>query len=44
MGRAAGAGLLIGVRSGTGDPADLATAAHHVLDSVAELENLLDQI
>ncbi|MDJ0971574.1 MAG: HAD family hydrolase [Kiloniellales bacterium] len=44
MGRAAGAGLLIGVRSGTGDPTALAAAAHHVLDSVAELENLLDQV
>ena len=42
MGRAAGAGVLIGVRSGTGDPAALAAAAHHLIDSVAELEGLLD--
>ena len=41
MGRAAGAGLRIGVRSGTGDPAALAGAAHHLIDSVAELEELL---
>ncbi|MDJ0943628.1 MAG: HAD family hydrolase [Kiloniellales bacterium] len=42
MGRAAGAGLLIGVRSGTGDPAALAAAADHVIDGAAELEALLD--
>ena len=44
MGRDAGAGLLIGVRSGTGDPAALAAAAHHLIDSVAELEALLDAL
>ncbi len=42
MGRAAGAGLLIGVRSGTGDPAALAVAADHLIDGVAQLEALLD--
>ena len=44
MGRAAGAGLLIGVRSGTGDPAALAAAADHMLDSVAGLEALLNVV
>ena len=42
MGRCAGAGLLVGVRSGTGDPAALDEMAHHLIDSVAELEALLD--
>ena len=42
MGRAAGAGLLIGVRSGTGDPAALAAAAHHLIEDAMELEGLLD--
>lgn len=42
MGRGAGAGLLVGVRSGTGDPAALDEMAHHLIDSVAELEALLD--
>ncbi len=44
MGRAAGAGLLIGVRSGTGDPAVLAAAADHLLDGVADLEALLNRL
>ncbi|GAB4232163.1 MAG: HAD family hydrolase [Kiloniellaceae bacterium] len=44
MGRAAGAGLLVGVLTGTGGRDDLAPFAHHVLDSVLELEALLDQV
>ncbi len=43
MGRAAGAGLVVGVLTGTGARADLATLADHVLDSIADLETLLDQ-
>lgn len=42
MGRAGGAGLLVGVLTGTGGRDDLASHAHHVLDSIAELEALLD--
>ncbi len=42
MGRAAGAGLLVGVLTGTGGHEDLASHAHHVLESVLELEALLD--
>ena len=42
MGRAAGAGLLVGVLTGTSLREDLADHAHHVLDSIAGLEELLD--
>ena len=42
MGRQAGAGLLVAVLTGTGGRDDLALHAHHVLDSIAELEALLD--
>jgi phosphoglycolate phosphatase len=41
MGRAAGAGLVIGVLTGTGERDALAMQADHVLDSIAELEALL---
>ncbi|MEQ8354555.1 MAG: HAD family hydrolase [Kiloniellaceae bacterium] len=44
MGRRAGAGLLVGVLTGTGKHDDLAPHAHHVLDSIAELEALLDEV
>jgi len=44
MGRQAGAGLLVGVLTGTSGRADLAAHAHHVLDSVGELEALLDTL
>jgi len=44
MGRSAGAGLLVGVLTGTGDRDDLASHAHHVLDSIVELEALLDDL
>ncbi len=44
MGQRAGAGLVIGVLTGTGDHADLAERAHHVLDSVRDLEALLDRL
>jgi phosphoglycolate phosphatase len=40
MGRLAGAGLVVGVRSGVGGDADLADA-DHIVDSVADLEALL---
>lgn len=42
MGRSAGAGLLVGVLTGTGGRDDLEPHAHHVLDSIVELEALLD--
>jgi phosphoglycolate phosphatase len=41
MGRAAAAGLVIGVLTGTSGRADLAALADHVLDSVLEIESLL---
>ena len=41
MGRAAGAGLLVGVLTGTGSRDDLAPHAHHVFDSLLGLETLL---
>lgn len=41
MARAAGAGLRVGVLTGTGGPLDLAPLAHHVLDGVAALPALL---
>ncbi|WP_319633563.1 HAD family hydrolase [Pelagibius marinus] len=44
MGRSAGAGLLVGVLTGTGGRDDLAPHAHHVLDSILELEALLDAL
>lgn len=44
MGRSAGAGLLVGVLTGTGGRDDLAPHAHHVLESIAELEALLDAL
>ena len=44
MGRRAGAGLLVGVLTGTGAHDHLAPHAHHVLASVVELEALLDAL
>lgn len=44
MGRAARAGLIVGVLTGTGERADLAVHADHVLDSIAGLEALLDRL
>jgi phosphoglycolate phosphatase len=44
MGRGGGAGLLVGVLTGTGLRADLEPHAHHVLESVLELEALLDAL
>ncbi len=44
MGRAAGAGLVIGVLTGTGERGDLAPHADHVLASIEHLEALLDEI
>jgi phosphoglycolate phosphatase len=41
MGRAAGAGLVVGVLTGTGRHEDLAVQADHVLESIVELEALL---
>ncbi len=41
MGRRAGAGLLVGVLTGAAAHDDLAPHAHHVLESIAELEVLL---
>jgi phosphoglycolate phosphatase len=44
MGRAAGAGLLVGVLTGTSAHADLAPHADAVLDSIADLPALLDRL
>ncbi|WP_299621972.1 HAD family hydrolase [Pelagibius sp.] len=44
MGRRAGAGLLVGVLTGSAAHDDLAPHAHHVLDSIAELEALLEEV
>jgi phosphoglycolate phosphatase len=44
MGRAAGAGLVVGVLTGTSDHGDLAPLADHVLGSITELEALLDEV
>ncbi|MEM7172798.1 MAG: HAD family hydrolase [Pseudomonadota bacterium] len=44
MGRAAGAGLLVGVLTGTSLEQDLTPHAHHVIDSIADLETLLDRV
>lgn len=42
MGRRAGAGLVVGVLTGTSSHAELAADADHVLDSIAEIEALLE--
>ncbi|MFO1058595.1 MAG: HAD family hydrolase [Dongiaceae bacterium] len=44
MAHAAGAGLAIGVLTGASPRARLQTRAHHVLDSIAGLEALLDRL
>jgi phosphoglycolate phosphatase len=44
MGQRAGAGLLVGVLTGTGERGDLANLADHVLDSIQDLEALLDSL
>ena len=44
MGRAAGAGLVVGVLTGTSEHGDLVGLADHVLDSILDLEALLDEI
>jgi phosphoglycolate phosphatase len=44
MGQRAGAGLLIGVLTGTGERTDLTKLADHVLDSIQDLEALLDSL
>jgi len=44
MGRAAGAGLLVGVLTGTSEHGDLVELADHVLTSILDLEALLDEI
>lgn len=44
MGRRGGAGLLVGVLTGSGGHDDLAPHAHHVLDSIVGLEALLGDL
>lgn len=44
MGRSAGAGLLVGVLTGTSGRDDLAPFADHVIESIAELSALLDRL
>ncbi len=44
MGRAAGAGLVVGVLSGNGAPADLDDLADHLVADVTRLEALLDSL
>jgi len=44
MGRSAGAGLVVGVLTGNGEHADLIAHADHVLESIVELEGLLDRL
>jgi phosphoglycolate phosphatase len=44
MGRAAGAGLVVGVLTGTSEHGDLAPLADRVLESIVALEALLDEI
>lgn len=44
MGRAAGAGLVVGVLSGTGARQELEAEADHLLDSVAGIEALLERL
>ncbi len=41
MGRAAEAGLVVGVLTGTGRREDLVARADHVIESIVELEALL---
>ncbi len=44
MGRAAGCGLCIGVLTGTGSREELAAEADYVLDSIVELEALIERL
>ena len=44
MGRRARAGLIVAVLSGTGAAEDLTPHADHVLDSIQDLEALLDSL
>ncbi len=44
MGQRAGVGLVGGVLTGTGARGDLAKLADHVLDSIQDLEALLDSL
>ena len=44
MGRRAGVGLAVGVLTGTGNRTDLSARADHVLDSIRDLEALLDRL
>ncbi len=44
MGRAAGAGLVIGVLSGTGSRSELEAEADQVLENIAEIEGLLARL
>lgn len=44
MGRAAGCGLCVGVLTGTGGREELAAEADHVLDSIVQLEELIDRV
>lgn len=44
MGHGAGAGLVVGVLTGNGEHADLSAEADHVLESIADLEDLLDRV
>ena len=42
MGRNAGAGMIVGVRSGVGRQEDLAPHADHMLDNATQIDTLLD--
>ena len=44
MGRAAQAGLVVGVLTGNGEAGDLSAKADFVLDSISDLESLLDRL
>jgi phosphoglycolate phosphatase len=44
MGRRAGAGLVVGVLTGNSGRGELATCADHVLDSIEQLEALLEEL
>ncbi len=44
MGRRGGVGLVVGVLTGTGERAELAAHADHVLDGIQDLEALLDRL
>jgi phosphoglycolate phosphatase len=44
MGRRAGAGLVVGVLTGNSERADLTAHADHVLESIVELEGVLDRL